>query len=129
MKRQFLEEPVSFDVCLDNQLDSLRCTCWDLHFSHQFLHFRIIFFLDAVVIVKDFHPADMIAELEPVTVECELFLASGDVGNDMVQVNRRLVKCASFARNAWGMFCSVAWVSVIIDCGLDVPWLDAWCWW
>lgn len=129
-KTNSLDAPVlvaasQLDVCRDNQLNSLDCTCKDLHFADQLLHFGIIFLLDAVVIVKDLHPAHVIVELEPVTVECVLFLASGDVRDKSVKINGWLVERAPLARNTRGMFCSVARISVIIDRSLDMPRLDA----
>lgn len=99
--------------------------CHDLHFTDQLLHFRVVLLLDTVVIVELLHATHMIAELESVTVECVLILTSRDVGDEGVQINGRLVERASLAGNAWGMFCSVAGVFVIIDCGLNMPWLDA----
>lgn len=99
--------------------------CHDLHFTDQLFHFGVVLLLDAVVIVEFFYTAYMIAELESVTVKCILVLASGDVGDKSVQVNRRLVERAPFSCDAWSMFCSVARVFVIIDRCLNVPWLDA----
>lgn len=97
----------------------------DLHLPNQTLHFRIVLLLDTVVIVKVLFSTYMIAELESVTVESVVLLASSNVRDESLQINGRLGECASFAGNAWSMFGSIAGVFVIIDRGLNMPWLEA----